>query len=236
MHHAASSLLLVFEEELQVDFEDRLEQAHVGPLVQTDLVLPDIDEQDLAGGQGEKSALPLKVLVLSALAAVSALDVHNEDVVGHLGASAVDTLVLRHPDTLRGLLTLRFGHDAELGAEEVVEERRLARRLRAKDGNEMVVEAGLGNMLELEVSIQVGAMANVVSGGRPKRGREKGGGGRRGDMIWGMNILELLLLVYHLNSMLKVSGLWLIANPGKVAVHRDRRIRGCKSGDLLPKV
>ena len=50
MHHTASSLLLVLEEELQVDLEDSLEQPHVGSLVQADLMLPDVEDQDLAGG------------------------------------------------------------------------------------------------------------------------------------------------------------------------------------------
>ena len=37
-------LLGVLHEELQVDLEHRLEQAHVRALVQADLVLPDVDD------------------------------------------------------------------------------------------------------------------------------------------------------------------------------------------------
>lgn len=149
------SLLLVLEEELQVDLEDGLEQAHVGTLVQTDLVLPDVEDQDLACGERKEGALALKVLVLTALATVGTLDVHDEDVVGHLGAGAVLALVLGHPDALGGLSALRLRHDGELGAEEVVEQGGLAGGLRAKDGDEVVVEAGVGDVGELEVFIEV---------------------------------------------------------------------------------
>lgn len=162
MHHTASGLLLVLEEELQVDLEDSLEQSHVGSLVQADLVLPDVDDQDLAGSQGEQGALALKVLVLAALSAVGALDVHDEDVIGHLGAGALLALVLGHPDTLRSLATLRLGHDGEVGAEEVVEQGRLSGGLGAKDGDEVVVEARLGDRGELEVLVEVIAAREVV--------------------------------------------------------------------------
>ena len=144
-----ASSLFILEEELEVDLKDSLEEAHVGALVQTNLVLPDVDEQDLTGGQGKQGALPLKVLVLAALAAVRTLDVHDKDVVGHLGAGALDTLVLGHPNALCGLLALVLGHDRELGAEEVVEQGRLAGGLGAEDGDKMIIEAGLGDMFEL---------------------------------------------------------------------------------------
>lgn len=144
-------ILLVLEEELEVDFKDGLQEPHVGTLVQTDLVLPDVDEQDLAGGEGKEGALSLKVLVLAALTTVGTLDVHDEDVVGHLLAGALTALVLGHPDALGGLATLRFGHDSELGAKEIVEEGRLAGGLGAKDGDEVVVEACIGNVRHLEV-------------------------------------------------------------------------------------
>jgi hypothetical protein len=53
-------------EQTEVDLEDRLEQAHVGTLVESDLVLPDVDEQNLRASQGKKGRLALKVLFHSA--------------------------------------------------------------------------------------------------------------------------------------------------------------------------
>jgi hypothetical protein len=66
----STNVLAVFDEELQVDFEDGLEQAHVGTLVQSDLVFPDVDDEDLARGKRKEGALAFKVLVLSSLSAV----------------------------------------------------------------------------------------------------------------------------------------------------------------------
>lgn len=139
---------------MQVDLKDRLEQPHVGALVQADLVLPDVDDEHLARGKCKQGALALKVLVLSALPAVGALDVHDQDVLGHAGAALL-ALVLAHPDALGRLPPLLLGHDAELCAEEVVEQRRLARRLRAEDGYQVVVEARGNDLLEIEVRRQV---------------------------------------------------------------------------------
>jgi hypothetical protein len=82
-------VLVVLEEQLQVDLEDGLEQTHVGTLVQTDLVFPDVDNQDLAGGQREQGTLALKVLVLSTFAAVGTLDIHDQDVVCHLDGTSL---------------------------------------------------------------------------------------------------------------------------------------------------
>lgn len=76
-------VLSVFNEELQVDLEDGLEEAHVCALVQADLMLPNVDNQNLTGGQSEEGTLALKVLVFAALAAVGSLNVHDEDVLGH---------------------------------------------------------------------------------------------------------------------------------------------------------
>jgi hypothetical protein len=103
-------VLVVLEEQLQVDLEDGLEQAHVGTLVQTNLVFPDVDNQDLAGGQSEQGTLALKVLVLSTLAAVGTLDIHDQDVVCHLDGTSFGlvALVLAHPYSLCGLAALRL--------------------------------------------------------------------------------------------------------------------------------
>jgi hypothetical protein len=103
-------VLVVLEEQLQVDLEDGLEQTHVGTLVQTDLVFPDVDNQDLAGGQCEQGTLALKVLVLSTFAAVGTLDIHDQDVVCHLDGTSLGlvALVLAHPDSFGGLTALRL--------------------------------------------------------------------------------------------------------------------------------
>lgn len=95
---------------MQVDLEDGLEQTHVGTLVQTDLVFPDVDNQDLAGSQCEQSTLALKVLVLSTFAAIGTFNVHDQDVVCHLdGASfSLVALVLAHPYSFGGLATFRL--------------------------------------------------------------------------------------------------------------------------------
>ena len=153
------NLLPILQEQLQVDLKHGLEQAHVCALVQADLVLPDVDDQNLARGQSKERALALKVLVLAALATVGALDVHDQDVVGHGGSvpGCAGPLVLGHPDSLGGLAAGRLGHDAELGLEQVVEQGRLARRLRPEHGDEVVVEAGLGDAGLAEVVIEVRA-------------------------------------------------------------------------------
>jgi hypothetical protein len=122
-------------------------------------MLPYVDNQDFACGQREEGAFALKVLVLAALATVGALDIHDEDIVGHLGISIARAfpLVLGHPYSLCCLAPIRLRHNTELGAEEVVEQRRLARRLRAEDRDQMVVEAGFGDVGFGEVVIEVRA-------------------------------------------------------------------------------
>lgn len=101
-------VLVVLEEELQVDLEDGLEQTHVGTLVQTDLVFPNVDNQDLAGGQSKQGTLAFKVLVFSTFAAVGTLDIHDENVVCHLDGTpfGLVALVLAHPYSLCGLTAL----------------------------------------------------------------------------------------------------------------------------------
>jgi hypothetical protein len=155
-----SNLLLVLEEELQVDLENSLEKTHVGTLVQTNLMFPYIDNQDLAGGQRKESTLSLEVLVLTALSTIGTLNVHDKDVVGHLGACTRLSLVLGHPDTLCGLATLGFRHDRELGAEEVVEQGGLSGRLGAEDGDEVVIEARIGNIGCVEILADMGAVTS----------------------------------------------------------------------------
>lgn len=112
------NVLLVLQEQLQVDLKHSLEQTHVCALVQTDLVLPDVDNQDFTGRQRKESGLALKVLVFTSLATICTLDVHHQDIICH---RRFLILVLGHPDTLGGLSSLQLGHDREMGSEEMVE-------------------------------------------------------------------------------------------------------------------
>ena len=150
-------VLAVLDEQLQVDLEHRLQQTHVGALVQSNLVLPDVDNEDFTCRQRKEGTLALKVLVLAALATVCAFHVHDQDVLCHARAARL-ALILAHPDSLGCLAALLLGHDAELGAKEVVEESRLAGGLRAEYGNEVVVEACWDNMFDVEVFGDLGAV------------------------------------------------------------------------------
>ncbi|KAI3480178.1 hypothetical protein L1887_57778 [Cichorium endivia] len=134
----ASGLCLACLEEAEVDLEHGLEEAHVGALVEAHLVFPEVDDEHLCRSHGEERRLALKVLILAAFAAVGALDVHDENV--HLEA-------LAHPNALGGLLACGLAHDVKVGAEELVEQRRLARRLRAEHGAEVVAKAGIGHCM-----------------------------------------------------------------------------------------
>jgi hypothetical protein len=154
--------LAVFDKELQIDLEHCLEQAHVRALVQSNLVLPNIDNQDLARRKRKQGALALKVLVLSALSAIRALNIHDQDVLRH-GRATLWALVLAHPYALGGLPALLLGHDAELCAEEVIEQRGFARRLRPKDRYKVVVEAGGYHLLDVEICGEVVAAAMLAT-------------------------------------------------------------------------
>ena len=113
-------------------------------------MFPDVDDQHLAGSEGEQSTLAFKVLILASFATIGALDVHDEDVPSGLRLVRI-LLVLGHPDSLGGLSAIRLDHDTKVRAEEMIEQRRLPRRLRAEDGDEVVAEAGGGDILPLEV-------------------------------------------------------------------------------------
>lgn len=53
----------IFTEEAEVDLEDRFEQSHVSTLVETDLVLPEIDDGDFRGHEREQGRFAFEVLV-----------------------------------------------------------------------------------------------------------------------------------------------------------------------------
>ena len=118
-------------------------------------MLPDIDNQDLARGKSEERTLALEILVLSSLTAVGAFDVHDKNVLGHLKGAIDCFLVFRHPYSLGGLLTLDLRHNTEACAKEVVKESRLSSRLGTEDGNEVVVEASIGNVGDAQVGVEV---------------------------------------------------------------------------------
>lgn len=42
-------LVFLILEELQIDFKDSLEQSHVGTLIKTDLMLPQVENDDFTG-------------------------------------------------------------------------------------------------------------------------------------------------------------------------------------------
>lgn len=205
----------VFDKQLKIDFKHGLEQAHIGTLVQSDLVFPDVDNQDFAGRKRKERAFALKVLVLAALTSVCALDIHDQDVLGHARAAFL-ALVLAHPDALCGLPALLLGHDAKLGAKEVVEQRGLARRLRAKDGNDVVVEAGRNDLLDVEVGSDVlatmpGTLAMHTNGQLPTAGRDA---------------LEDLVLINDLDAMLVGLTRGVFADAREMRVHHKGWCRG----------
>lgn len=208
------SLLFIFQKQLQVDFKHCLEQAHVGSLVQANLVFPDVDQENFTSSQGKKGTLSLEILVFSTLSAVGTLDVHDENVICHLGSGTCLALVLGQPDTLGRLTAFRLGHDRECGAEEVVQEGRLSRRLRSKHGDEVVVEACLGNVHGLEIVVEVAAMTarDFALASTLARTRITTTGAFR-------HILELLLFIYDLTTMVIIAVRRLVTDGGKVAVH-----------------
>lgn len=156
--------LRILQKKLAVDLEDGLQQPHVCTLVQTDLVLPYVYDQNLARRQSEQGTLALEVLILASLAAVCTFHVHNEDVLGQLDSTARGGafLVLGHPYSLCGLSPFTLAHDTEVGAEEIVQQGGLSGGLGAEDGNEVVVEARLGDLCFDEVIIENGAVWYVV--------------------------------------------------------------------------
>lgn len=119
-------------------------------------MFPNVDDEDLAGGESEESALPFKILVFSSFSTICAFNIHDKNVLGHIGAT-LGSLVLAHPYSFCCLTAFLLRHDTELGAKEVVEKSGFARRLGAKDGNEMVVEAGRDDLFEAEICVEVGA-------------------------------------------------------------------------------
>ena len=145
--------LLCGEEEAEVDLEDGLEEAHVGALVESDLVFPDVDDQDFSDGHGKEGRFAFKVLVLASLAAVGAFDVHDED---------VGIARFRHPDALCGLTAFGFRHDVEAGAKQFVEEGTLAGGLGPEYGDDVIVESSVGEVPASHVLVERGGEVLVL--------------------------------------------------------------------------
>ena len=154
-------VLAVLDEQLQIDLKHRFQQAHVRALVQSNLVLPDVDNENLTCREREEGTLALEVLILPALSSVRTFHIHDQDVFCH-ARTARFALVLAHPYSLCGLAALLLGHDAELCTEEVVEKGRLARGLRTEYGDEVVVEACWDNMLDVEVFGDIRAVLRTL--------------------------------------------------------------------------
>jgi hypothetical protein len=120
-------------------------------------LLPNVHDQHFASGQGEQGAFALEILVLSAFAAIGAFHIHDKNVLRHSeGAIRVFHAgvvpVLCEPDALCGLAAFVVGHDTELRTEKEIEQSRFASRLGPEDGDEVVIEAGVGDMFEGQIS------------------------------------------------------------------------------------
>lgn len=219
--------LFIFEEQLQVDFKNRLEEAHICALIQADLVFPDVDNEDLTSRESEESAFALKVLVFTTLTTIGAFHIHDEDVVGHLGAVASFALVLGHPDTLCRLTSFVLGHDGEFGAKEVVEKCRLAGRLRTENRDEVVVETSWRNTSGLEIIVEVVTVIEAAMVSRGRRNESQLIAKLFANMD-GIDLLEFLFFVNHLYAMFVVAVARLLAHGSKVAIHGDDGI-GCEA-------
>lgn len=116
-------------------------------------MFPNINNKHLTCRQRKQRALPLEILVLSSFPSVSTLHIHDQDVLSHAFRLLISPfpLIFAHPYPLSGLPPLLLGHDAKLGAKEVVEQRGFPRRLRPEDGDEVVVEARRYNFLDVEI-------------------------------------------------------------------------------------
>lgn len=77
------------------------------------------------------------------------------------------SLVLRKPDTLSCLPSITFWHDTKVCSKKVVKEGRFAGGLGAKDGYEVVVEAGRGDICKVEVHLEIRTM-DLRSAGKPE--------------------------------------------------------------------
>ena len=110
-------VLRLLPEEAEIDLENGLQQAHVGTLVQTDLVLPQVNQKDFGRCQREESRFSFEILerplrniqrrlrgaeittnlVFASLPPVCALHIHDHD---------VHVLAFTHPDTCNGTTSL----------------------------------------------------------------------------------------------------------------------------------
>ena len=121
-------------EQGQIHVQHRLQETHIGALKQAHLILPHIHNDTLGCRERKERRFALKVLVLTTLATIRALDIHHEHIAVH---------ATTQPDTLRRLLPCTIIHHIKVGPKQPVQERRFTRRLRAKHGADIVPKAGL---------------------------------------------------------------------------------------------
>lgn len=133
----------VASEQLQVDFKDGLEKAHVSTIVQSNLVLPQVHDQHLRCRKREQCTLALEILfdcsrelglgyqktrsvkkykgvagstylIFTTLTTIGSFHIHDQDLL---------VLVPAHPNTLCSLLSGRLGHDIKGRSEQPVQQR-----------------------------------------------------------------------------------------------------------------
>ena len=123
-------------------------------------MFPNVDNEDFTSRKRKERTLALKVLILASLATISSLHIHDQDVISHAlrRAGVALFLVVRKPDALGRLPSLQFRHHRELGTEQVVEQCGLPGGLRAKHGDEMVIETSRRDIFKGQIFGQVGTM------------------------------------------------------------------------------
>ncbi|EET01432.1 Hypothetical protein GL50581_1307 [Giardia duodenalis ATCC 50581] len=134
--------------ELEVDSKDRLEEVGAGALGATHVRLQDVDDEDVGSdrGKGPYAALDVLVSDYSALPALGPFAVEQQygwrkfSTGNDSGGDAFGCL----------LLAVILVEHLEARSEEVVEEGRLARRLRPKDSDARVAEGVGGGVSNAE--------------------------------------------------------------------------------------
>jgi hypothetical protein len=138
----------------------------------------------------------------------------------------LEQTLLGHPYALGGLAALGLGHDGEGGAEEVVEQGGLAGGLGAKDGDEVVVEASVGDVGDLEVVVELVAEVQAARSAREEARHRRKKTVTQSCTAHGclkvlvvIYVLELLVLVNDLDAMLVIGRPRRVAHGREVAVH-----------------
>jgi hypothetical protein len=186
-------------------------------------MLPNIYNENLARRQREQCTLALEILVFATLATISSFHVHNQYVVSHAFRGFVFrfSLVLRHPYSFCCLPPLLLGHDSKVRAEEMIEERRLAGRLRAEDGDQVVIEASRDQLFYTHIGLE---LRTARSDGFPTLAFPTTCQKRRA--IEQQHLLEFLVLVDDLDAMFILLAACRFANRREMPIHHNRGCRG----------